>query len=58
MMRLPNVQTCRLHIQVDFMREQGYLSKKHNRRRDEFVMYVEAHAKAHHLMAGFGAQGH
>lgn len=35
--------------EIDFMKEQGLLDKKHNRRRDEFVSYVEAAAKMKHL---------
>jgi hypothetical protein len=33
------------------MRSLGYMDKTHNRRRDEFVLYVEAHAKMHALTA-------
>jgi hypothetical protein len=30
---------------VEFMRQQGYLGKDHHRKRDDFMMYVEASAK-------------
>ncbi len=43
-----------LKMQVDFIKSQGWSSKRHNRRRDEFVMYVEAHAKMHNLITGGG----
>ncbi len=46
-------------MQVEFMKQQGYLDKKHNRRRDEFVSYVEAHAKMQLLIKGpGGTTGH
>lgn len=35
--------------EVDLMKEQGYLDKTFNRKRDEFVSYVEAAAKMNHL---------
>lgn len=38
--------------EIEFMKQQGYLNKTHNRRRDEFVMFVEAHAKQVNLMKG------
>lgn len=38
--------------EVEFMRQQGYLDKKFNRRRDDFVMYVEASARMVHLTKG------
>ncbi|KAF5832031.1 hypothetical protein DUNSADRAFT_12211 [Dunaliella salina] len=31
--------------EVEYMKSLGYMDKKHNRRKDEFVNYVEAHAK-------------
>ena len=34
-----------LLAQVEYMKSLGFFDKKHNRRRDEFVSYVEAHAK-------------
>lgn len=34
-----------LLVQVEYMKSLGFFDKKHNRRRDEFVNYVEAHAK-------------
>eukprot|EP00195_Chlamydomonas_chlamydogama_P006944 CAMPEP_0202890078 /NCGR_PEP_ID=MMETSP1392-20130828/594_1 /ASSEMBLY_ACC=CAM_ASM_000868 /TAXON_ID=225041 /ORGANISM="Chlamydomonas chlamydogama, Strain SAG 11-48b" /LENGTH=146 /DNA_ID=CAMNT_0049573569 /DNA_START=207 /DNA_END=650 /DNA_ORIENTATION=+ len=43
--------------EVEFMKQQGYLNKNHNRRRDEFVMYVEAHARMRNLIKGPTAQG-
>lgn len=62
------VQACHSHwtlplrlgnkIQVEFMKEQGYLNKRHNRRRDEFVSYVEAHAKMQLLIKGPTTTGH
>uniref|UniRef100_A0A7R9VAV6 Uncharacterized protein n=1 Tax=Chlamydomonas euryale TaxID=1486919 RepID=A0A7R9VAV6_9CHLO len=36
--------------EVEFMKQQGFLDKTHNRRRDEFVTYVEAFAKQQNLM--------
>lgn len=38
--------------EVEYMRQQGFMNKTHNRRRDEFVKYVEAHAKMQHLIKG------
>ena len=40
--------------QVELMKQQGFLDKKFNRRRDEFVMYVEASAKMHLLIKNAG----
>eukprot|EP00983_Pelagomonas_calceolata_P070553 1150836-Pelagomonas_calceolata.AAC.1 len=45
-------------LQVEYMKSLGYMDKKHNRRRDEFVNYVEAHAKMHALTAKGPAAGH
>lgn len=42
--------------EIDLMKEQGFLDKKFNRRRDEFVMYVEASCKMAHLTKGPVAQ--
>jgi hypothetical protein len=35
--------------EVAWMKEQGFFDKTHNRRRDEFVMYVEASVKSRNL---------
>eukprot|EP00775_Hariotina_reticulata_P011659 gene11659-11802_t len=37
---------------VAFMKAQGEFGKQHHRKRDEFVMYVEAAARAHHQLGG------
>ncbi len=42
-------------MQIAFMKAQGEFSKAHCKRRDEFVMYVEAAAKAHHQLGGRAA---
>lgn len=42
--------------EIEMMKEQGYLDKKFNRRRDEFVQYVEASCKMAHLTKGPGAR--
>lgn len=34
------------------MKQQGFMDKKFNRKRDEFVSYVEASAKMAHLHKG------
>ena len=39
-------------MQVEYMKSLGFFDKKHNRRRDEFVNYVEAHAKMSALTHG------
>ena len=36
--------------EIAFMKEQGFFDKTHNRRRDEFVMYVEASVKNRNLV--------
>lgn len=41
-----------LLMQIEFMKAQGEFDKKFHKRRDEFVMYVEAAAKAHHQLGG------
>lgn len=41
---------CSSCLQIEFMKQQGEFNKQHNKRRDEFVMYVEAAAKAHHQL--------
>ena len=33
--------------EVDFMKAQGYLGKEFHKKRDDFMMYVEANAKMH-----------
>uniref|UniRef100_A0A7S0X074 Uncharacterized protein n=1 Tax=Chlamydomonas leiostraca TaxID=1034604 RepID=A0A7S0X074_9CHLO len=38
--------------ELAYLRAQGYLEKTHNRRRDDFVMYVEAASKMTHLLKG------
>ncbi len=48
--------SCTCLAQIDLMKEQGFLDKKFNRRRDEFVMYVEASCKMAHLTKGPVAQ--
>ena len=50
---LPPQRCC---LQIDLMKEQGFLDKKFNRRRDEFVLYVEASCKMAHLTKGPVAQ--
>jgi hypothetical protein len=40
--------------EIEFMKEQGFLDKTHNRRRDEFVMFVEAYAKQSNLLKAPG----
>jgi len=40
------------------MKSLGYMDKRHNRRRDEFVMYVEAHARMHALTGRTPGAGH
>ena len=32
-------------VQLEYLKSLGYLEKTHNRRRDEFVHYVEASAR-------------
>ncbi len=39
-------------VQIEYLRSQGYLGKQHNRRRDDFVLYVEAAAKAKAAFSG------
>ncbi len=41
--------------EVEFLKSQGDLDKRFNRRRDEFVQYVEASARMHHLTKGVTA---
>lgn len=43
--------------EIAYMKQQGFLDKTHNRRRDEFVMYVEAHAKIAALIKSPGGGG-
>ncbi|MEW5299366.1 MAG: hypothetical protein WDW38_004609 [Sanguina aurantia] len=42
--------------EVEYMRSLGHLDKTHNRKRDEFVLYVEAAARAVLLTKGAAAQ--
>jgi hypothetical protein len=39
------------------MKAQGEFSKQFHKRRDEFVMYVEAAAKAHHQLGSRPSAG-
>lgn len=43
--------------QVAFMKAQGEFNKQFHKRRDEFVMYVEAAAKAHHQLGSRPSAG-
>ncbi len=51
------VWTCNLvyALQIDFMKRQGLLDKKFNRRRDEQSMYMEESCKFKHLTKRAGA---
>jgi hypothetical protein len=44
-------------LQVAFMKAQGEFNKQFHKRRDEFVMYVEAAAKAHHQLGSRPSAG-
>jgi hypothetical protein len=39
-------------LQVEFLKAEGAFDPRYRKRRDEFVRYVEAAAKAHHQLGG------
>lgn len=54
--RLALPRSCSCSVQIELMKAQGHLDKTFNRRRDEFVHYVEASAKMRNLLKGSAKQ--